>query len=50
MTFEEVEGGVKVTETFDADNEYPEGMQREGWQSILERFKGYAEDITFFER
>jgi uncharacterized protein YndB with AHSA1/START domain len=43
VRFEEVGGGVKVTEIFDADNEYPEEMQREGWQSILERFGRYVE-------
>lgn len=44
VTFEEVDGGVKVTETFDADNEYPEEMQRQGWQSILDRFGRWAEE------
>jgi uncharacterized protein YndB with AHSA1/START domain len=43
VRFEEAEGGVKVTETFDADNEYSEEMQREGWQSILEKFREWVE-------
>lgn len=43
VRFEEVDGGVKVTEIFDADNEYPEEMQRQGWQSILDNFKRYVE-------
>lgn len=44
VTFEEVEGGVKVTETFDADNEYSVEMQQQGWQSILQSFKKYLEE------
>jgi uncharacterized protein YndB with AHSA1/START domain len=42
-TFEEVEGGVKVTEEFEAENQNPEDMQRMGWQMILDRFKNYVE-------
>jgi uncharacterized protein YndB with AHSA1/START domain len=41
--FEEVEGGVKVTEEFDPESENPEDMQRMGWQMILDRFKNYVE-------
>jgi hypothetical protein len=41
--FEEVEGGVKVVEEFDPENENPEDMQRMGWQMILDRFKNYVE-------
>ena len=43
VRFEEVEGGVKVTETFDADDEYSPEMQQQGWQSILESFKRHIE-------
>lgn len=43
VRFEEVEGSVKVTETFDADSEYSPEMQQQGWQSILESFKRYVE-------
>ncbi|MEO7100254.1 MAG: SRPBCC domain-containing protein [Luteolibacter sp.] len=32
-----------VTETFDAETENPVEMQRNGWQSILDHFKTYAE-------
>lgn len=42
-TFEEVEGGVKVVEEFDPENQNPEDMQRMGWQMILDRFKNYVE-------
>ena len=45
-TFEEVEGGVKVTEEFDPENENPEDMQRTGWQMILDRFKNYVESAN----
>jgi len=37
------EGGVKITETFDPENENPKEMQRAGWQAILDNFKKYAE-------
>jgi uncharacterized protein YndB with AHSA1/START domain len=45
-TFEQVEGGVKVTEEFDPENENPEDMQRMGWQMILDRFKNYVESAS----
>lgn len=44
--FEEVEGGVKVTEVFDPENQNPEEMQRMGWQMILDRFKNYCETVN----
>src|SRR5690606_18047169 len=34
---------TKMTVTFDAENENPIGMQREGWQAILDSFKKYTE-------
>lgn len=43
VLFKEVDDGVKVTETFDADNEYSPEMQQQGWQSILESFKKHVE-------
>jgi uncharacterized protein YndB with AHSA1/START domain len=43
VRFEEVHGGVKVTETFDADDEYSAEVQQEGWQSILDNFRRYVE-------
>ena len=33
-TFEEVEGGIRVVEEFDPENQNPEDMQRMGWQMI----------------
>lgn len=44
VTFEEVEGGVKVVETFDIENENSEEMQKDGWQSILENYKKACEE------
>lgn len=41
--FEFVDGKTNVTTTFDAENENPVEMQREGWQAILNNFKKYVE-------
>ncbi len=35
--------GVKVTQTFDLENQNSEERQRSGWQAILENFKNYVE-------
>jgi uncharacterized protein YndB with AHSA1/START domain len=35
--------GVRVTETFDAEDTNPEELQRSGWQSILDNFKKHVE-------
>jgi uncharacterized protein YndB with AHSA1/START domain len=43
VSFDKVEGGVHITETFEPENENPEEMQREGWQAILNNFKQVAE-------
>lgn len=43
IEFAEVPEGVRVTETFDPETENSEELQRNGWQSILDSFKGYAE-------
>lgn len=34
---------TKVTTTFNAEKQNPEEMQKNGWQSILNNFKKYAE-------
>lgn len=34
---------TKVVETFEAENENPIEMQRDGWQAILDNFKKYTE-------
>ncbi|MFH5806614.1 SRPBCC family protein [Alienimonas sp. DA493] len=43
IEFEPADGGTRVTETFVAESTHPVDMQRAGWQSILDRFKAYAE-------
>jgi uncharacterized protein YndB with AHSA1/START domain len=43
VDFEERGDSVYITETFDAENENPIDMQRDGWQAILNNFKKYAE-------
>lgn len=43
IKFDKEGNSTKITETFDADQTYPVAMQREGWQSILNNFKKYAE-------
>ncbi|MBM3116102.1 SRPBCC family protein [Jeongeupia naejangsanensis] len=43
VTFEPVAGGVKVTETFDAEDTHSAEQQRQGWQAILDRFARYVE-------
>ena len=43
VTFEPVDGGVKVVETFEAEDANSAEMQRQGWQCILNRFASYVE-------
>ncbi len=43
IEFDERGDGVKVTETFEAEDVYSLEQQRDGWQSILDHFKRYAE-------
>ncbi len=45
VTFEETSEGIKVTETFDPENENSEELQRGGWQAILNNFKKYVEGL-----
>lgn len=44
--FEETPEGVKVTETFDPEQENSEERQRGGWQAILNNFKKHAEHLA----
>ena len=46
IMFDENEGGVSITETFDMENENPKEMQRAGWQFILDNFKRYSESMS----
>lgn len=41
--FEPQKSSTRVTTTFDAEQENPVDMQRQGWQAILNNFKGYVE-------
>ncbi|WP_341503445.1 SRPBCC family protein [Gallaecimonas sp. GXIMD4217] len=43
VTFEAVDGGVRVLETFDADQQHDPDFQRQGWQSILDSFARHVE-------
>ena len=44
VLFDETEdGGVRITETFEPETINPISRQREGWQSILDSFRTYAE-------
>jgi uncharacterized protein YndB with AHSA1/START domain len=45
VTFQRINDFVVVTETFDAETTYPVEAQRNGWQSILDRFKKYVEGL-----
>ncbi len=41
--FDETEDGVRISETFEMEDENPEEMQRSGWQAILDNFKKHCE-------
>jgi len=41
--FESLNGKTKVATTFDAENENPVDMQKDGWQAIMNNFKKYVE-------
>jgi uncharacterized protein YndB with AHSA1/START domain len=43
VTFAAGPGETVVTQTFEAENQNPEEMQRQGWQGILDSFKRYVE-------
>ncbi|MHB1048625.1 MAG: SRPBCC family protein [Bacteroidota bacterium] len=43
ITFSTDEKTTTLVETFDAENENPVEMQREGWQTILNNFKAHVE-------
>lgn len=43
IEFTEQEGGCLVVEKFDPENENSVELQKNGWQSILNNFKKYAE-------
>ncbi len=43
VVFETESKGVKIVESFEAEKENSEKVQRDGWQGILDSFKTYAE-------
>ncbi|AWO02059.1 polyketide cyclase [Chitinophaga alhagiae] len=43
VTFAPEGGGIKVVQAFEAEDENPVEMQREGWQTILNNFKKHTE-------
>ncbi len=43
ISFETCAEGITITESFDAEHENPLELQREGWQSILDRFRSHVE-------
>lgn len=43
VNFKELGNQTEVTITFDAENQNPEEIQRQGWQAILNNFKKYTE-------
>jgi uncharacterized protein YndB with AHSA1/START domain len=45
ISFEMFEGQVMVIESFEAETENTEELQRMGWQAILDNFKKYTESI-----
>jgi uncharacterized protein YndB with AHSA1/START domain len=43
VVFEEAPNGVIISESFEAETENSEEIQRKGWQAILDNFKKYIE-------
>lgn len=45
VILEETPEGIKITETFDAEDIHSEEMQIAGWKAILENFRKYTETL-----
>ena len=43
ITFSKVEQGIRIVETFEAEDEHSGEQQKQGWQSILNNFKRHVE-------
>lgn len=43
VSFKETDNGNQIIENFEPENENPIELQQEGWQRILNNFKGYCE-------
>ena len=48
VTFDEKNNETIITESFEAEEINPADLQRDGWQSILNNFKKYAEEADRF--
>lgn len=46
VLFSQTEKGVKIIETFDAENENSLELQKFGWQATLNNFKTYVENYN----
>jgi hypothetical protein len=44
--FEAVDGGIRVTEEFEAEQENEPELQRIGWQAILDGYKIYCQSVS----
>ena len=44
--FEPVDGGIRVTEEFEAETMNPPELQQQGWQAILNAFKNYCQSVS----
>jgi len=45
ITFEENDGKVLISQTFEAETENPIDLQRDGWQAIMNNYKRYTESL-----
>ena len=50
IRFTQTESGVRVVETFDAEDEHSAEQQRQGWQLILDNFKAHTEQQQITKR
>ena len=44
--FEAVDGGIRLTEEFEAENMNPVELQQQGWQAILNAYKNYCQSVS----
>lgn len=44
--FEADDGGIRVTEEFEAENMNPVELQQQGWQAILNAYKNYCQSVS----
>lgn len=46
VDFKQTANGVTVSESFDADDDYSDEQQQQGWQAILDNFMRYVESLS----